>query len=345
MKTRTRKQPLDYVTILMTRPGRRACKRFVRKGTVTVKEDYQAGWEFGVLEPFPVSNIMELSNLLLALEALQEMFVVRGAPYDTDLIGSWVRRKGSGQGDDFHGNLETPAAGRRYLEIDVDAYPLPDNQSMDDGAECISEYLIQQLPREFHEVCYHYQLSASAGMGNPKVVSMHLWFWLACPIPDQQLKAWAAEVNRATSIKLIDTALFQHVQVHYTAKPIFDGVDDPFPVRSGLVVKKNGEVALDLTNQAVTATVPRKKLPNAPPIARPPIAGSGFEFRLSQIGDHAGGSGFRSAVLRAAASYVATYGRDDTDPDELYGICATQCGQPTQATTHRKRSTTAQARP
>ena len=67
---------------------------------------------------------------------------------------------------------------------------------------------------------------------------MHIWFWLAKPVPDSALKIWAADLNTTAGVTLIDPALFQHVQAHYTAAPIFDGVDDPFPVRSDMVEKK-----------------------------------------------------------------------------------------------------------
>lgn len=37
----------------------------------------------------------------------------------------------------------------------------------------------------------------------------------------------------------------------------------------------------------------------------------GFEAKLAAIGDHPGGEGFRGAILRASASYVAEHGIDE----------------------------------
>ena len=52
--------------------------------------------------------------------------------------------------------------------------------------------------------------------------------------------------NARAGMKLIDPALFNDVQAHFTAAPVFEGLVDPFSVRSGLVRKEVDEVALKL---------------------------------------------------------------------------------------------------
>lgn len=313
-----KRKPLDFVTVLMiAEPGKRACKKFSLSGGQRIVEGYDAGSSFIVLPPYPVSGIEDFSCLMHELEPVPIAFIVRGALVRPELIGTNVRRTGSGEGSQFKGNFRTPPQGRHYIEIDVDDYPLPRHLSLRKDAHAVCEYLIRQLPAEFWDVSYHYQLSSQAGMKGSNSARVHLWFWLDRRVPDRDLKAWANHVNSTKKHKLIDPALFQHVQVHYTAAPIFDGVPDPFPVRSALVVKRHGGVALDLTCLSKTPPPKSGTKPASSTLKTTP-AGSGFEYHVSQIGDHPGGAGFRKPLLSATASYVSTHGRDGTDPAALY---------------------------
>jgi hypothetical protein len=86
-------------------------------------------------------------------------------------------------------------------------------------------------------------------------------------------------------------------------------------VRSGLARKAVDEVPLKLpcrkraeASRAWRADARRLEL------------GGGFEAILAQIGDHPGGTGFHNPIIRAAASYVATHGRDGTDVEALYVV-------------------------
>ncbi|HHW4679760.1 MAG TPA: phage/plasmid primase, P4 family, partial [Xylella sp.] len=73
----------------------------------------------------------------------------------------------------------------------------------------------------------------------------HVWFWLATPCTSEQLKAWAASCGLK-----VDTSVFNAVQIHYTAAPVFEaGVCDPVPVRSGFVPGWGTE-AVDLKMEA-----------------------------------------------------------------------------------------------
>ena len=141
------------------------------------------------------------------------------------------------------------------------------------------------------------------------MVSAHVWFWLSAPWSDAKLKTWAKTVNGHAGSKLIDTALFNDVQAHYTAAPIFEGVADPFPKRSALVKKANDAVS-----------ILEIKLPDHPAQERsgPFESGIGFEGHLSRIGDHPGGDGFHIPIITAIASYVSTNGSDGTNIETLY---------------------------
>jgi hypothetical protein len=144
---------------------------------------------------------------------------------------------------------------------------------------------------------------------------MHIWFWFDRPISDAQLKAWGKSHNAKMGQKIVDTALFNDVQAHYTAAPMFMGMADPFPVRSGLVRKRLDEVVLQLpapSGRTKASADDTELLPLQP--------SGGFEAILGEIGDHPGGDGFHVPIIRAVASYVAREGAENLDIEALYEI-------------------------
>jgi hypothetical protein len=305
----------DHLTILTTSPGKIATKRFVMKGQAVEMVGYDAGLLFGVLEPYPVTSIIELSDVLSALEGLPNFLIIRGEPKDPSCVGAWVRRTGSAG----VGNFETPSRGRRWIQIDFDKIEVPDHLSVITDPVVVCEYLVKMLPLEFHKASYHWTLSSSAGMVDRGQVSMHIWFWLQNPVADPVLKAWAKHVNQdAGGKKIVDSALFQSVQAHYTAAPIFDGVIDPIPVRSGLQKKASGAVDLkfDPPKAAPAHNSSERAGASSPSIAYD----SGFAHHISMIGDHPGGEGFHNAIVAAAASYVGSHGAAQTDREELFDL-------------------------
>ena len=279
-------------------------------------EGYDAGYHFGVFEPERVRNIAELSLVLQAIESLQSVFVIRGIPSRASDIGQAVRR--------LKENFASPDPGHHWVMLDFDKILLPQHLSLQRNIADVCEHLIKLLPREFHNASYHWHLSSSAGLGDPSKVSMHLWFWLANPTSDIDLKTWAKAVNESAGVKLIDVALFNDVQPHYTATPIFSGLVNPFPTRSGLVGKREDKVFLAMPVTSTPATIPfcpvRGRKPHT--VVQPPksIAGSatGFEHYLALIGDHPGGEGFHGPIIQATASYVSTHGATDTDVEALF---------------------------
>lgn len=313
-------RPCDSLTVLTTCRGKIATKRVEKTVHSVVVHNYDAGYWFGVIEPVPLHDIRELSAILTTLESFPDCLVIRGVPRADSSVGNWVQRTGSGD----QGNFHTPAGGHNWMLVDFDKIALPLHLDVHTSAVAVCEYLIRCLPTEFHNASYHWSLSSSAGLGDPSKVSMHIWFWLKKPISDITLKAWANAVNLAAGYKLVDPALFQHVQPHFTAAPIFIGLPDPFPVRSGLVEKDRDEVDLKLPQCAApigsTGAVGDERLAKASGTASSSDArgGAGFEYRLSTIGDHAGGLGFHGPIIAAAASYVATHGAAATDIDQLF---------------------------
>jgi hypothetical protein len=298
---------IDTLTILVCAQGFSATKTISPKegGGVDIK-GFKAGAYYRVMTR-EVSDIEELSQNLEALEAMPNAFVIRGSPIAPIAAGKTIRRKKV--------NFWTPEAGKRWVLIDFDKLPIPDDIDLAADPKAAIEQLVAQLPAEFHDASYHYQLSSSAGFSAPGTISAHVWFWLAKAWSDEKLKTWAKAVNEQSGCKLIDTALFNDVQAHYTAAPVFNAVTDPFPKRSALVKKAKDAVSI------CEIKMPERQAPES---SGPFETGPGFEGWLARIGDQSGGEGFHEPIIKSIASYVSSNGRDGTDLEALYETIRTR---------------------
>lgn len=165
-----------------------------------------------------VGNIHELSALLAKLNDAPRSCIIRGKRIaeGTDKV---FRRLDSFADQPLHSVL-----------IEVDAFEPLLHDAVHEPVEAAQEFITSCLPAPFHGASFHWQLSNSAGhpskLGKLKA---HLWFWLAEPATSAQLKKWAVDAELAC-----DKAVFNPVQVHYTAAPVFEpGVADPVPMRFG----------------------------------------------------------------------------------------------------------------
>ena len=210
--------------------------------------------KYFTLEEHTVTDVGALSALLTRVEANPKACVIRGR-----YVGSELARERDPE-------FQTGKV-RRALDyfddqplhsvlIDVDKFEPLCADALADPQGAINEFVFTALPEPFHGASYHWQLSNSAGHPTKGAeLRAHLWFWLATPLTSAQLKTWA----KATGLKA-DLALFNPVQVHYTALPVFEpGQVDPYPVRSGFVSGLFGdEVVLEIDEallaQAVSST-------------------------------------------------------------------------------------------
>jgi hypothetical protein len=143
---------------------------------------------------------------------------------------------------------------RDTIMIDRDAVPCPPDIDAAKDTDKAVAFLISDLPPEFHDVTCRYHFSSSQGI-EPGTLRCHLWFKLDRPISDADLKRWAKWWNdKAGGRKIVDDALFNAVQQHFIANPVFEReeggkfvrVPDPLPWRSGLLRKGSNVVALVL---------------------------------------------------------------------------------------------------
>ncbi|WP_148207280.1 hypothetical protein [Paramagnetospirillum magneticum] len=247
-----------------------------------------------------VASIYELASLLTSLESDRLAFVVRGELAPTANSNRTRRLLHSGP----KGEATFLSSARPWVMIDIDGIPRPPNL----GHDGLIEYLIGLLPPEFQNVTCYWQWSSS--QGRKPGLRIHLWFCLNRPIPDADLKRWGNAVNAAwsdagNSGKLIDTALFNAVQAHYTAAPLFeDGIQDPVPRRSGL---RHGQV------DVVALVLPEKVERARTDSAGSSHAGLGVQGHLDAIG---GARGFHEPIKAAIGAYYALNGAN-ANPDAI----------------------------
>jgi hypothetical protein len=259
-----------------------------------------------LVEKREVSGLEDLSSFLKQIENDQERFIVRGLVAEgVDTSQAIFRRKADG----IRALQEAPFEDKPidWLMLDIDKQALPTSIDLLTQPVQAIEHLIQQLPKEFHNSTVHYQLSGSAGVWDSNKVSAHLVFWLANPATSAELKKWANAVN--TECKLIDSALFNPVQPHYTAKPDFPaGFKDPFERnRSGLISKSKATVKIDFS---IIETVKHHRQVGP----QQHFEGvSGYDNILSELGDGVGCQGFHIPLLRGVASHVSISGREQAE--------------------------------
>jgi len=123
---------------------------------------------------------------------------------------------------------------RRWGMFDIDKIALPEYLSVTDDPYAVIKWVKSLLPKPLSEFECFFQFSSSQnvpsrlGQPVPKTVSVHLWFWFGKYYTDDECKL-LAQIFRSP----IDVALFNPVQAHYTARPLFVNLLDPLPVRSG----------------------------------------------------------------------------------------------------------------
>ena len=236
--------PTDTLSVL-THSRNKVTKTWKADGTIAAFDDAK----YYKLKQHSVDGIEGLSVLLTALAFDPHSCLIRGTPVSVDTMAGrdgiqykhGLVRKALDYFDDqpLHSVM-----------VDVDGYHSFAWDELANPREAIDEFIVTQLPSEWHGRAYHWQLSSSFGHPSKQDggLRVHLWFWLARPLTSAQMRAFA----KATSIT-IDIALFNPVQAHFTANPAMEqGVVDTIAKRSGFV-QGIRSVQLDVSDEILTA--------------------------------------------------------------------------------------------
>jgi len=215
----------DLLTVIRG-AGRRLTKLHAPGGTI----GYDDAWLVSSHEEL-LDGLGDLARVIGLLASNPECAVIRGRRRDDARDAELVwRAKYAAPAYGQHAAPGFEPAPRRWLCVDIDDLPA----AWDPGPGCRAElaaWARSQLPDWLARTSCYYQWSASAGVAGWSTVKIHLWWWLDRSVDDESLRAWARSTPR------VDPALYESVQLHYTAAPIFEGVPDPLDgePRSGLI--------------------------------------------------------------------------------------------------------------
>lgn len=204
-------------------------------------KQYGGGKYFDLIER-EVTGIRGLSRLLARMESKPRAMIVRGRYVGDELArkreskeyreGQVLRRKSCFEDQPLHTIL-----------VEVDGFHATIDY-LTDPVVAAREYIETKLPACFHRASFRWQLSSSAGHASKAGTGMriHLWFWLSEAQTSAALRIWA----KVEEIDL-DAAVFNVVQPHYTAAPIFEaGVEGFSGKRSGFFEGQIDEVPLKI---------------------------------------------------------------------------------------------------
>lgn len=292
-----------YNIIILRSRSQSQCKRFFKDGE-DIRSKPADPTKYFRYESKAVDGIAEFASLLTDLEQDRSRFIVRGQlAEDVDKDKPmrrrlWLKDRSEPNELPFR---DVPAS---WVMIDIDKLALPKGMSVREDTLASVEYAIGLLPAEFQDSSVFWQLSGSAGVFDDGHISAHLYYWLDKPIANDVLKQWAKGCDR----RLVDPVVFNAVQPHYTAAPLFGkGCVDPFPdSRSGLIKKINAAVCLEVRQLAAESKQSRSAATYYQDLNDDRVRG--FSNILATLGDHDGGSGFNEPLLRAVASYVSKVG-------------------------------------
>jgi hypothetical protein len=185
---------IDFVTVL-TATGRRRATKLIEpardKSVWPAKEipgqidirGYDLMSKFKGEERL-VDSIYDIAKLLDGLETEASSFIVRGRIAD-GVDRSRMPRRVRSRADHDPTLL---AAEHHWIALDLDAIPCPEYIDPAREPKAAVEYVIDQLPDEFHGVTCRWQFTSSQGFKGT-TISLRLYFWANRPLSDSDLKS------------------------------------------------------------------------------------------------------------------------------------------------------------
>jgi len=181
---------------------------------------------------------------------------------------------------------------RHWIPLDLDSIACPGSLDPVHEPDRAVEHVVALLPEEFHgATCWW---AFTSGQGVKDGIRIRLFYWADRPLADWELKQWLGDSP-------VDPSIFSPTQPIYVAKPLFVGMPDPVPIRSGIWRGDRDEI----TPPIIEKPKVRKAASGQPFFAEP---GGSYEYHRSHIGDHDSGSGFFAPIKSAVASWIARQG-------------------------------------
>jgi hypothetical protein len=204
------------ITLLFCQPGHLATKTFLADGSVKA---YDLGYKFEHAE-VESHGIIDLGRIVESAAAAPGVVIIRGrvmagAP---DLIRRAMKPKPNAP-------AYIEPAEQDWVCWDFDSTTVPYDPA---DPETSARELVALFPEGLKEASFVWQSSSS--QHKYSTFRGHIWQHLDRPYSDQELKFIAKRLPFGP-----DRSLFNAVQPHYVAAPMFEGGKDPIQVRLGYV--------------------------------------------------------------------------------------------------------------
>jgi len=235
---------VTHLTILTQRML--ATKSFVRNGGGAITQQPVTLGKYFSVECREIETIYDLAATLTRLSNSPNQFVIRGEPIPGIDIRRRIRRLKYDQ-DNSPATFRSSKRGESWICFDFDKIECPAWLNADENGTKAIKYLADLLPNEFDGVTFWAQWSGSSGIDGWRTLSAHLWFMLDRSVNDDHLRIWANERHLP-----IDASLFNAVQPHFTAAPLFSfDIPDPCRTRNLLVKGTHDVVTINLAKANV----------------------------------------------------------------------------------------------
>lgn len=287
---------MTSMTILQAVPLSPLTKTITQKVLTGTPEyeitQYDKAKYFGAKER-PLTSFADLAIVLDALKKDRFSCVIRGAVKAGIDKNYFLRRKVS---NPEGGAIED--VDQRWVCLDIDSLPITVVENLERAPGIIRS----MLPKCFADASCWWNYSASQGFKIGNTVSIHMWFWLDDEVSNAELKRYFDLFNKSVLDlygvdKLVDTVLFDSIQIHYTAPPDLIGTGDPIKVRSGVL---HGLDEVKISEDWIRDA---------------PLGGGGASKYVDRIGDDK--DGFHSPILSASAAWVRSYGSTEQSNKEF----------------------------
>jgi hypothetical protein len=202
-------------TILEAGDARRFCKVYTPAGSNAYDKVYQVR-----AEVWTACTLTDVYDILERLETMRDRCIIRGEPLFDDK--TWTRRLMRSETPVARKDNGEPAFASRdhaWLCLDLDDVERPEGWEDARPLRMVDAL----VPAPFAGAGLVWQWSAGARPGGK--IRAHVWYLLDRPACDASLRDWLRELGVA------DLSLYNAVQIHYTAAPVFEGLDDPMPQR------------------------------------------------------------------------------------------------------------------
>ena len=194
-------------------------------------------------EHYSVSSLIELFDAVKMFAAGASHSLLRYVHKARLSAPNWAVVDTLRNGEVFE-DIEQP-----WMMVDVDGFR-PAHSDYRNLAEATKEYITTKLPAEFHTADFFVGGSSSYCMpGKEGVLKAHIFFWLSTPLKTAVLSQWSKSLPKEA---LVDTALYNTVQQHFIANPVFlNGIQDPVAERWVFVKGQQRAVSLHISEEHV----------------------------------------------------------------------------------------------